>query len=121
MADYVTDFRYITGCINSMARDDDLDLCYTYHCKERMEERGLTVLDILNVLKYGDVVDYQGEAQTLKYSKEKIYKYKIEGPYFGREKTKRTVALIILVSFDDHHPPMIKIQKVITSMYRDKI
>ncbi len=55
------DLQYMTGVLNMMAASDDLDLCYTKHCYERMKERSITTLDIINVLKFGDVVAYQGK------------------------------------------------------------
>lgn len=42
--DRIEDLSYITGVVNTMGRDDDLDLWYTRHCIERQRERGVTLL-----------------------------------------------------------------------------
>ena len=71
--DKIEDLSYITGVVNSMARSDNLDLCYTEHCVQRMQERDITVSDILYVLKTGIVEAYQGRAKPLSH---KIYRYR---------------------------------------------
>ncbi|MBR1605585.1 MAG: DUF4258 domain-containing protein [Alphaproteobacteria bacterium] len=115
--DKVKDLSYMTGAINMMARSDVLDLCYTEHCIARMKERNITTLDILHVLKTGIIEEYQGKAKHEKL--EDIYKYKITGVYLGDEKSKREISLIILVEVDSFKQPAIKIQKIVTTMWRD--
>lgn len=115
--DKITDLSYITGVLNTMGRDDDLDLLYTRHCIERQQERGITTLDIINVLKYGHVVEYIGKGTHP--TNNKIHKYKITGQYLGENKSIREISLVLLVEVDRFKNPAIKIQKVITAMWED--
>lgn len=115
--DRITDLSYMTGVVNTMGRDDDLDLWYTRHCIERQEERGITTLDIINVLKYGRVVEYIGKGSHP--TNNKIHKYKITGEYLGNNTSIREISLILLIEVDRFKNPAIKIQKVITAMWED--
>ncbi len=113
MEDKSQDLSYITGIINTMARSDDLDLCYTEHCVKRMQERGITTSDILFVLKTGIVQAYQGRAKPLSH---KIYKYLVIGQHLTKN---RDLGLVILVEIDRLKLPAIKLQKIVTTMWRD--
>lgn len=115
--DKVTNLNYMTGAINMMAQNDELDFCYTKHCKERMSERNITVLDVLHVLKTGMIESYQGKASHP--TSDKVHKYKITGEYLRDEKSNRQISLIILVEVDRFKQPAIKVQEIITSMWRD--
>ena len=115
--DKVEDLSYMTGTINTMARNGMFDLCYTGHCVERMKERNITVSDIVFVLKNGIIEAYQGQAEHE--SSKKIHKYKITGPYLGDDAGDRNISLIILVEVDRFKNPAIKVQKIITTMWRD--
>jgi len=44
-----------TKTIRQIVRSENLELYLTRHAKERLEERGLIIRDILYVLKYGEV------------------------------------------------------------------
>lgn len=113
------DLQYMTGVLNTMAASDDLDLCYTKHCCERMKERSITTLDIINVLKFGDVVTYQGKAKLPSGYNSKIHKYKVVGKYLGRENSIREIGVIVLIEIDRFKNPTIKIQQLITVMWED--
>lgn len=115
--DKINDLSYITGVINTMARNDELDFCYTRHCLERQKERNITNLDILHILKFGVVEEYQGKAEH-PFSK-KVHRYKIVGEYLGNEDSIREIGLIILVEIDKRKNPAIKIQKIVTTMWKD--
>lgn len=109
----VKDLSYITGVINAMARSDDLDFCYTEHCLERMRERNITVSDLLFVLKTGTIEEYQGVA---KHYSRKIHKYKITGTHLYKN---REISLIILVEINRLKNPAIKLQDIVTTMWKD--
>lgn len=111
------DLSYMTGVINAMSRSGELDFCYTEHCKERMAERNITISDIRFVLKNGIIEEHQGKA--VHKTNDKIHRYKITGPYYGDEKGDRNISLIILVQIDRFKEPAIKVQKIITTMWRD--
>ncbi len=115
--DKVKNLSYMTGVINAMSRSGNLDFCYTEHCRERMIERNITVSDIRFVLKNGIIEEYQGQAKHS--STDKIHRYKITGPYYGDEHSCRNISLIILVQIDRFQEPAIKVQKIITTMWRD--
>ncbi len=115
--DKVNDLSYMTGAINMMARNDDLDLCYTKHCVERMQERGITVSDILFVLKTGILQEYQGRARHP--SSDKMHKYLIVGEFLGGNKSNREIGLVILVEINQFGQPAVKIQEIVTTMWRD--
>lgn len=109
----ITDLSYITGTINAMARSTDLDLCYTAHCLDRMRERNITVSDLLFVLKAGTIEEYQGQA---KHNSNKIHKYKMTGLHLY---TNREISLILLVEIGRLKNPAIKLQEIITTMWKD--
>ena len=46
-----------TRTIRSMARNPRLNLTYKLHARERLDERGIIISDVLHALKYGDVFD----------------------------------------------------------------
>ena len=115
--DRVEDLVYMTGAINMIARNNDLDLCYTSHCRERMRERGITVSDILFVLKTGLVKQYQGKARHP--SSDKVHRYLIVGEFLNGGKSNREIGLVILVEINRFKQPAIKIQEVVTTMWRD--
>lgn len=110
----IKNLSYMTGVINYMARHGDLDLCYTAHCLQRMRERGITISDLLFVLKTGVIVEYQGVAKHASYGK--IHKYKITGCHLQRN---REISLVILVEVDRFKRPAIKLQEIITTMWED--
>lgn len=60
--------------LNAMARDANLNLSLTLHAKERMNERGLIMADVLHVIKTGFVYE-EPEATT----RTDLWKYRIEG------------------------------------------
>lgn len=109
------DLRYMTGAINTMARSDDLDLCYTVHCRERKELRNITNSDILHMLKSGTITECQEKVKNR--MNRKIYKYKMTGPYLGDERSNREISIIILVEVDRIKEPAIKIQTIVTTMW----
>ncbi len=115
--DKIEDLSYMTGVLNTMARSGALDLCYTNHCTERMKERNITVSDIRFVLKCGIIESYLGPAEFE--GSNKIHKYKITGDYLGDDTGDREISLIILVEIDRFKNPAIKVQKIITAMWRD--
>lgn len=114
----ITDLSYMTGVINTMARSDKFDLCYTVHCKERMAERGISVSDVLFALKYGMIKEYQGLAKHR--NEHKIHKYLIVSSYLEDDSGDREIGIVILVQVDRLKNPAIKLQDIITTMWRDK-
>ena len=62
-----------TIIINALARDLDLDFHFTNHVRDRMDERGLRIGDILHVLKNGFVYEPAAVA-----TREKFYKYALK-------------------------------------------
>ena len=113
--DKIEDLSYITGIINGMARSDNLDLYYTEHCLQRMKEREITSSDILFVLKTGIVTKYQGKAKHSN-NTHKIHKYLIEGQHLTKN---RDIGLVVLIEIDRLKMPAIKLQEIVTTMWRD--
>jgi hypothetical protein len=68
-----------------------LGLRYTKHARERMQERGLIVSDVLHVIKQGFVYE-EGEPST----REGIFRYKME--CVTPNSNGRTVRLILIPS-----------------------
>ena len=82
--------------------DDDFDLILTDHAQDQMEERGITSVDIMYVLKNGFVYD-AAEAAT----RAGLYKYKINNP--TPNSNRREVRLVVIPS---PQRPQIKIATV---------
>jgi len=82
-----------TDKIRAIARSDCLELSYTRHARERMQERGLLTGDILYVLKNGFV--YQGPQSG---KVEGYFKYRMEAqtPNSG----SRTVGVVVIPDKD---------------------
>lgn len=111
--DKIKDLVFMTRVINGMARDAELDFCYTDHVKLRMIERGLTTDDILFILRRGVIDKYQGKGVH----KEdlNIHKYKMTGVCL---KDDREIGIVILVEVDREKDPAIKIQDIVTIMWK---
>ena len=97
-----------TKAINKIAKDDRFDLAFTKHVRERMDERSITIGDLLHLLKRGIVlVEGVSDERT-----ENFWKYRIEGrtPSTGQ----RSIAAIVI--------PDTKwsIIKVVTVMWLDE-
>jgi hypothetical protein len=112
------DLSYMTGVVNMMASNINLDYCCTTHCIERQRERNITVSDIRYVLRCGRV-DQFIEKVNSSMKNRKFYKYRITGDYLGDERSTREISLIILVEVDKMENPAIKVQKIITAMWKD--
>lgn len=79
-----------TKYINSITKHGIAELDYTEHCKERMEQRGIVVRDILYILKTGFVYE-EPESAT----REGLYKYKVEGDSLSCEgRVLRIIAIV---------------------------
>ena len=115
--DKIDNKAFMTTVINVMASNDGFGLYYTKHCRERMLERNITTSDIIYVLTHGTIVDYQGKADHP--TNDKIYKYKMVGDYAGNEDSIREIAIVILVEVDRFKNPVVKIQKILTTMWED--
>lgn len=112
----VTNLTQMTRYINAISRKDDFTLCYTKHCREQMQARGISSSDILYVLKCGRVSAYQGKGeQAADYN---IHRYKMVGLYYSDE-TGREIGVVFLVGIDNRLPPTIKIKEIITAMWQD--
>lgn len=112
----VKNLTQMTRYINKIARDGNMTLCYTKHCKEQMADRDITTLDILYVLKTGHVENYQGKGeQTTDYN---IHRYKMVGSCISRE-TGREIGVVLLVGIDERLAPTIKIKTIVTAMWQD--
>ena len=93
-----------TKRINACARSDDLNLHYQTHARERLSERGLTMGDVLYVLKNGFVYD------DPVLSEHGHYKYAIESKTPNSD--GRAVKLIVVAGDTDI--------KLISVMWRDE-
>lgn len=114
--DYINDLPRMTRTINMMAKDGSLNLCYTDHGRGQMEDRNITPVDVLFVLKTGILVQYQGKG---KYKGDnKIHKYKIIGVYAGDD-SGRELGLVLLVEIDRFKNPAIKVKDIVTTMWED--
>ena len=92
--------------LNTLGKSLRLDLVFTDHAKERLNERNITTVDILHIIRTGFVFE-EPEAVSRGY-----YKYAIEGrsPNSGG----RTIRLIVI--------PDVKACgiKLVTIMWKDK-
>ncbi len=113
--DIVRDLPKVSRLVHDIAKDDGFDLYLTAHCKQRMQERGITSGDIINVLRFGDVREFLGPATHP--SNKDIFKYKMFGPYFGDETLYREIGVVFLIELSGRQLA-IKIQKIITVMWR---
>lgn len=95
-----------TKRINHCAKRDDFQLSWTFHAKERLNERELIVADVLHLLRSGFV--YEGPEEA---SRDNFFKYKIEGTTPNSE--GRTVRLVII-------PDGRSAIKIVTVMWRDE-
>jgi Domain of unknown function (DUF4258) len=95
-----------TQRINAWAARDDLTLSYTLHAKQRLAERGLSVRDLIYLLKTGFVYD---EAEPT--SRDDQFKYLIEGTTPNSE--GRTIRAVVIPSGECEIT-------VVTVMWRDE-
>ena len=65
-----------TELLNSLGQNDLATVYFTKHALERVEERGITILDARHVIAYGTVLT---PPQTSTRKHDNLYKYKIEG------------------------------------------
>lgn len=93
-----------TQHINTIAKNLYANLIYTDHAEERMDERGITTGDIMQVLKRGYVL---GEIEPATRGR---HKYPIEGL---SPNSPRTIRLIVIAK----RP---KFLKIITVMWKDE-
>lgn len=96
-----------TQKLNEMGGSPHMDLSTTKHTRDRLKERGLTVSDLLFVLRRGYVYE-RPEESTVK----GLYKYKIEGqsPNSGSRYLR-------IIAVPDEQSCWIK---VVTVMWRDE-
>ena len=92
--------------IHRYLADDDFDLVWTDHAKERMKQRGIIMSDVRYLLKN----DFRLE-KTERVMGKNLYKYKVCG--FGHRSLYRSICLVIIPSLDKP-----KVQ-VITVMWED--
>ena len=116
--DVVANLSKIGQLVHDMAKSDQFDLYLTKHCKERMQERGITAGDIMNVLKYGIVEELIGQCDHP--NNDDIFKYRMIGPFFGDEKLYREIGVVLLIEVHSKNQLAIKIQDIITVMWRTK-
>ena len=95
-----------TAEINRRAKSDVLNLSLSLHSKERMEERGLIVADLLHLLKHGFV--YQPPETA---TREGFFKYQIDGTTPNSD--GRTLRAVVIPGNDAS-------VKVVTIMWRDE-
>jgi hypothetical protein len=93
-----------TRAINACAKSDELTLHFQVHARERLEERGLTTVDVLHVLKYGFVHDDAVQ------SDHGHWKYAVDAKTPNSD--GRTVRVIVVVGKMDI--------KLISVMWRDE-
>jgi hypothetical protein len=96
-----------TNMINEISRHKMCDFSYKLHAKERMDERGLLVSDVLYVLRHGYVYA-EPEASTLN----GFYKYQVES-----QSPNSGARFLRVVAVPDAKSRQIK---VITIMWRDE-
>ena len=77
-----------TKLINAFAADMELNLAWTVHGKQRLQERGLIIADVMHVLCTGFVYEPPEQASR------GFWKYKVEGtsPNSGG----RTVRVVVI-------------------------
>jgi hypothetical protein len=96
-----------TEMINAISRSKTCGFSYKLHAKERMDERGLLVSDVLYVLRHGYVYA-EPEASTLN----GFYKYQVES-----QSPNSGARFLRVVDVPDAKSCQIK---VITIMWRDE-
>jgi hypothetical protein len=95
-----------TRRINECAKNDDLELNYTLHIEDRMEERDLYTGDLLHLLSTGFVYD-----DAVPSTRDGYFKYTIEG--LTPNSNGRTVAAVVI-------PSGCHKIKIVTLMWRDE-
>jgi hypothetical protein len=63
----IIDIQEIKGRIRKIAQKGEGGVALTKHCKERMEEKKVDIIDILNVLNWGEVVHDPNENTDMKF------------------------------------------------------
>jgi hypothetical protein len=95
-----------TLCLNALGKSPDLSLSLTRHAQDRLEERDLTIGDVLYILHRGFVLEPY-EAAT----RAKLFKYKILSATPNSE--NRSVAVVVI-------PDPVSLQvKIVTVMWQD--
>ncbi len=99
--------RKATEEIRKVAKNERLDLCYTNHARDRLEERGIVTRDILYLLQNGFI-----HKEAKKTTRRNCFKYTIEGK--TPNSNNRTLVAVVIPK---RRSPFIKI---ITIMWKDK-
>ena len=92
--------------IRGYARAAPIELAYTQHAEEKMEERDISAADILRVLEIGHIDDEPEEGTKPGYCKYKIC---------GKTANTKNRQICVVVIPDPHKPAV----KIITVMWRD--
>lgn len=95
----------VTEEIRKCARADDFTLWPTEHLEKRLEERGLIMGDVLNVLKNGFVYE-DPEESTWK----NLWKYKVDGRSPNSE--NRVLRLVVIPNPSTHEIKLVTIMWV---------
>lgn len=85
---------------------DEFELAYTRHAKQRMEERGIIVSDIMYILATGHIDEEPSESTRPGYCKYKIC---------GKSPNSGTREICLVVIPDPRNPAV----KVVTVMWKD--
>jgi hypothetical protein len=95
-----------TKRINGCAKGDNLTLTFAFHAKERLDERGLVMGDLLYLLKTGFVYEEPEESTRADH-----FKYRIEGTTPNSD--GRTIRAVVIPSGGCEI-------KIVTVMWRDE-
>ncbi|MFW6126930.1 MAG: DUF4258 domain-containing protein [Thermodesulfobacteriota bacterium] len=63
----ILDIQKVKGQIRRIARKGVAGIALTRHCRVRMKEKKVDIIDILNVLNWGEVVHDPGEHAEMKF------------------------------------------------------
>lgn len=96
-----------TLAINEIAKNKTCDLAFTQHSRERMNERGLIMSDLLFVLKNGFVYE-EAEESTVS----GLFKYQVES-----QSPNSGARVLRVVAIPDYKSCRLKI---VTFMWRDE-
>ncbi len=96
-----------TRHINSCAKSNKLQLSWKMHAKERMQERGIIMSDVLYLLRSGFVHEPAEPA-----TREGYFRYQVEGT--TPNSNRRSLCVVVIPD------PRVNQMKIVTIMWRDE-
>ena len=110
------DNRLAGHIIPAFAKNPKLELAYTVHAQERIEERGIITSDVKHILQYGRLYEIQEETtQPEETSRPGYYKYKMCSKTPNSD--NREICVIVICNIFSRKKPSVKI---VTVMWKEE-